>query len=94
MAEAAPPVAVDQGAALFVAKGCVVCHVNGDVPQSESISSSIGPDLSQYSNDPVFLSRWLADPADVRPATSMPNLRLQADEIQALIVFLNGQGDS
>jgi len=94
MAEASPPVARDQGAALFVAKGCIVCHTNTDVPESESISISIGPDLSRYSNDPVFLARWLAGPASVRPTAMMPDLGLKADEIDALIAFLNGEGDA
>ena len=94
IAEAAPPVAVDQGEALFVAKGCIVCHVNRDMPDSESISISIGPDLTLYSNDPAFLARWLAGPASVRPATTMPDLGLKAGEIDALIAFLNGEGDA
>ena len=90
--EAAAPSALDQGAALFVAKGCIVCHVNTDIAQSESTSPSIGPDLTHYSNDPAFLSRWLDKPASVRPATTMPDLGLSADEIDALITFLNGEG--
>lgn len=90
--EAAAPSALDQGAALFVAKGCIVCHVNTDTAQSESTSHSIGPDLTHYSNDPAFLSRWLDKPAAVRPATTMPDLGLSADEIDALITFLNGEG--
>ena len=93
-AEAAPPAAQDHGAALFVAKGCVVCHVNGNVQESESFSLSIGPDLTRYSNDPAFLAGWLADPADVRPATRMPDLGLKPDEIDALIAFLNGEEDA
>ena len=90
VAEANPVAAMDEGAALFVAKGCIVCHVNTDIAQSESTSPSIGPDLTHYSNDPAFLSRWLDKPASVRPATTMPDLGLSADEIDALITFLNG----
>jgi len=93
-AEAAPPVPQAQGAALFVAKGCVVCHVNSSVQESESSSLSIGPDLTLYSNDPAFLAGWLAEPADVRPAAKMPDLGLRPDEIDALIAFLNGEGDA
>ena len=87
--EAASPPGSGVGQALFVAKGCVVCHVHERVPESESISASIGPDLSLYRNDPVFLSRWLADPASVRPLAEMPDLELSAGEIDALIAFLN-----
>jgi len=94
IAEAIPVAATDEGAALFVAKGCVVCHVNGNVQESESFSLSIGPDLTRYSNDPAFLAGWLADPADVRPTAKMPDLELNPDEIDALIAFLNGEGDA
>jgi cytochrome c2 len=93
VAEAAgPPTPYNEGQALFVAKGCVVCHVNRHVPESENLSISIGPELSLYRNAPDFLSRWLADPAAVRPTTTMPDLGLTPGEIEALIAFLNGEG--
>jgi cytochrome c2 len=80
----------DEGKALFVAKGCVVCHVNSDVPESHGVSIAVGPDLSQYGNDPALLTRWLSDPRSVRPKTEMPDLALSSLEIEALIAFLNG----
>ena len=92
--EAVAPIVLERGAALFVAKGCVVCHANGDLPGYETISISIGPDLTHYSNDPAFLGQWLANPAAVRPAAAMPDLGLSAAEIDALIVFLNGEGEA
>jgi cytochrome c2 len=79
---------------LFVAIGCVVCHVNSNVQESESFSLSIGPDLTRYGNDPAFLAGWLADPVSVRPTATMPDLGLKPDEIDALIAFLNGEGDA
>lgn len=88
---AAPPMPYSEGQTLFVAKGCVVCHVNRQVPESENLSISIGPDLSLYSNAPDVLARWLADPAAVRPATTMPDLGLTQGEIEALTAFLNGE---
>jgi cytochrome c2 len=94
VAEAASPQGMDErGAALFLAKGCVVCHVNQDLPESEGVSISIGPDLTRYSNDPAFLAKWLANPAAVRPAAEMPDLGLSAAEIEALIAFLNADTD-
>jgi cytochrome c1 len=91
-AEAAAPITTqDEGQALFVAKGCVVCHVNNRVAESKEVSISIGPDLSLYRNDPTFLAGWLADPSSVRPATNMPRLDLSQTEIEALIAFLNGE---
>jgi hypothetical protein len=55
-----PAVAV--GADLFMAKGCAVCHLNRRAPESVDLTLSIGPDLSNYRNDPQFLARWLANP--------------------------------
>jgi cytochrome c2 len=105
VAEAAPPpagtveradtMALDErGATLFQAKGCVMCHVDQDLAESEGVSLSIGPDLTQYRNDPAFLENWLANPAAVRPATEMPDLDLSAEEIEALIAFLNADTDA
>jgi mono/diheme cytochrome c family protein len=89
------PTAAD-GKALFLAKGCATCHQHAAVQTSYRVS--IGPDLTNYTNSPEFLRRWLADPQSVRPQTApafgpsnvMPNLHLGPDEIEALIAFLNG----
>jgi len=91
-AEAAPA-ASSTGAGLFLAKGCVTCHVHQAVPESHDISISIGPELTPYRNDPEFIARWLADPTAVR-RTEMPNLHLSPEEIAALVLFLNGADDS
>ena len=91
-AEAAPA-ASSTGAGLFLAKGCVTCHVHQAVPESHDISISIGPELTQYRNDPEFIARWLADPTAVRK-TEMPNLHLSPEEIAALVLFLNGADGS
>jgi mono/diheme cytochrome c family protein len=91
VAGSSPSSLVDVGAALFVAKGCVTCHTNGAAPNEAHIRLSIGPDLSVYSRDPAFLRVWLANPAQVRGNTEMPDLDLSPDEIEALIAFLNVQ---
>lgn len=91
----------DEGKALFLAKGCATCHQHAAVQTSYGFS--IGPDLTNYTNSPEFLRRWLADPQSVRPQTApafgpsnvMPNLHLSPDEIEALIAFLNSNaGDT
>jgi len=74
------------GRALFQAKGCNGCHTHNDVNPGSGIA--VGPELSSRTYDPDFLRSWLADPAAVRPGTEMPNLRLSAEEIEALIAFL------
>lgn len=81
--------AVERGRALFRNKGCITCHVNNQVEGQTGVLGPIGPNLTNYTNDPEFLRRWLADPPAVRPGTQMPNLRLSTAEIEDLIAFLN-----
>ena len=78
------------GRALFAAKGCVGCHTHNDVNPGSGIA--VGPDLTYRALDPDFLRSWLKDPPAVRPGTQMPNLRLSAEEIEALIAFLVSEG--
>jgi mono/diheme cytochrome c family protein len=89
-AQPSQPAGAQLGRDLFLAKGCIVCHVNSRA-KAASLFSSGGeiPDLSAYHNDPVFLRKWLQDPQAVRPGTGMPNLHLSPAEIDALIAFLN-----
>ena len=77
-----------QGRALFTAKGCITCHSHSAI-STQSPIGDIGPNLSAYRNDPAYLRTWLTDPAAVKPRTEMPNLGLTAEEIEALIAFLN-----
>jgi len=78
---------VEQGRALFLAKGCVSCHVHAALGEL-SAKASVGPNLSFYQPDPDFVRRWLRDPAAIKPGTQMPNLALSDQEINALIAFL------
>ncbi|MFZ0548890.1 MAG: c-type cytochrome [Candidatus Promineifilaceae bacterium] len=78
---------VSEGAALFVAKGCVICHRN-DAVRTPDFSAQIGPNLTHYQPDPDFVRAWLHDPASIRPDTEMPNLNLSDEEIEALLAFL------
>jgi mono/diheme cytochrome c family protein len=93
---AAPPAAsqapaesrVARGATLFVNKGCITCHTHGAIGY-QGVTINVGPDLSAYRNDELFLRTWLKDPAALRPNTTMPNLQLSEEEIETLIAFLN-----
>ncbi|MFN8453686.1 MAG: cytochrome c [Anaerolineae bacterium] len=100
-AEAAPPApvrpdsaAVERGRALFMAKGCIVCHRHPAVKAerqrfgSDFAQFSIGPDLPTLTTDPQLLKTWLADPSALKPNTDMPNLKLSRAEIEALVAFL------
>jgi cytochrome c2 len=80
---------VEIGRDLFIAKGCLTCHVNDRIePRYISFSSQIGPNLTEYPTTAEYLRVWLKDPTSLKPATQMPNLELAEDEIEALIAFL------
>jgi len=85
---------VETGQTLFIAKGCLTCHVNNRVESKYyDFRSDIGPNLTSYKGSPEFLRIWLKNPASVRPNTGMPNLELDAAEIDALITFLSAKAD-
>lgn len=89
VATAATEQLAQEGAALFLAKGCVTCHAHAAAPPGPGLRTEAGPSLTSYSNDPAFLRRWLRDPVTVRPGTTMPKLPLSDPEIERLIAFLN-----
>jgi mono/diheme cytochrome c family protein len=73
----------ERGERLFVAKGCVTCHVQ--IP--------VGPKLDGKRFDATLLAAFLANPkraAPVRGQPEMPNLGLQPREIASLVAYLNG----
>ncbi len=87
---------VEVGQALFLAKGCVMCHQHAAVSEARKnfAEFSIGPNLttlSAISANPDFLRRWLKDPSAVKPGTEMPTLGLSEAEIEALIAFLTAE---
>lgn len=80
------------GERLFLAKGCIQCHINRDV--SADFLSEVGPELTGRSFPETDLKRFLADPQATRgrdPALEegMPNLELKKSEIAALVAFIN-----
>lgn len=81
----------ERGKQLFVAKGCITCHVNDRV-EAKGIVSDIGPNLSDKQYDPAYLAMWLKNPK-IRPRTNpnneMPDLRLSDREVAALTAFVN-----
>jgi mono/diheme cytochrome c family protein len=82
----APPLAdYVRGERLFVAKGCVTCHVDMDV----------GPKLEGRRFEARYLAEFLASPkptANLKPNQSpMPNLGLKSAEIAALVTYLNSE---
>ena len=80
-ADVTTPVAdTDRGRRLFVAKGCVTCHVQ----------MGVGPNLDGKRFDAAYLSGFLANPTPPQPGKpAMPNLGLQPREIASLVTYLN-----
>lgn len=80
----------ERGHRLFVAKGCVMCHVHDRVKGSGMVA--VGPNLTPVKFSSDYLAEFLANPA-VKTNWSgnerMPNLGLKQKEIAALIAFLN-----
>lgn len=83
------------GEDLFLAKGCVTCHVHSTVTAKYDVFTGVGggpfgdpPNLTVYKASPEYLQLWLVDPGKAKPGTQMPNLELSKDEIEALIAFL------
>lgn len=83
-----------RGRRLFVAKGCVTCHLHSDVAGSGVVQ--VGPDLSSLRLPADFLQKFLADPSMQPPAagqtSQMPNLNLKPAEIAALVAFISRDG--
>ena len=84
---------VELGRQLFIAKGCVTCHTNIEIPRNMtgSITLDMGTNLSNFSASPEALRLRLKDPSSVKSDTQMPNLNLSDAEIEALIAFINSK---
>ncbi len=95
-AESVDVAAPDQaalGRALFVDKGCVMCHAHPAV-KSEYGPFWIGdepPELLSGKYSAEYLRQWLTEPSKLKPDTAMPKLRLSDDEIGVLIAFLGAK---
>jgi cytochrome c oxidase subunit 2 len=77
------------GAQVFRELPCINCH----------LLTNAGPNLTHFgsrrtigtgilTNTPENLYKWLANPQAVKPGIYMPDLRLTADEINALVAYL------
>lgn len=84
----------ERGRRLFVAKGCVSCHLHRAVAGSGTYE--VGPELTERPLAPDYLARFLADPSVSasnrgRGDGAMPDLDLDQTEIAALVAFLGGE---
>lgn len=83
---------MERGRRLFVAKGCVTCHVHDGAKARTTVRGA--PELTGRAYPPDYLARFLADPS-IKPlsganAWRMPDLELDVAEIAALVSFING----
>ena len=88
------------GAALFAERQCIACHsING----YDGAEARVGPNLTFFAERKKFagyilendvndsgenVKAWLANPAEVKPGSQMPNLGLQPQEIEDLVAYL------
>ena len=94
---AVPPMTDDAatGEQVFMNGPCVGCHtIDGTKAQGK-----VGPNLTHFASRGVFagatldntranMSKWLADPQQLKPGTLMPNLHLPQNQIDELVAFL------
>lgn len=87
---ARPPLATTEPTApqpAVFAQMCVACHaLNGRGGQVGPALDTVG---DRFNAD--YLSRWLRDPASVRPGTRMPQLSLTDSQVNELVAFLGRQ---
>ncbi|MGH9011445.1 MAG: c-type cytochrome [Acidimicrobiia bacterium] len=76
---------------------CAGCHrIRGTAAQG-----NVGPDLTHFGGRATIgagvlpmstenLRRWITDPQSIKPGATMPPTTLAADQLNALIAYLEG----
>ena len=88
---------VAKGERRFIEKGCISCHVNREVAaprlqyfwRFEAPLTKGPPDLTERTFADDYLRRFLTNPSTARKGATMPQLALNADDIAALVAFIN-----
>lgn len=85
----------DAGGAAIIEYGCASCHT---IPGVQSVSRTIGPDLTgfddqiyiagQLPNRPEELIRWIQNPQDIVPGTAMPNMGVTEQDARDIASYL------
>lgn len=87
---------IEQGRATFLAMSCVSCHaVSGT-----AAAGTFGPDLSHVMSRDTLgsgvipnsldnLRSWLKDPQAIKPGNLMPNMQLNARELNEVTAYLS-----
>jgi cytochrome c oxidase subunit II len=84
-----------RGQRVFVNGSCAGCHTVAGTsatgtlgPDLSHISSRIGLAAETLSNTPADMTRWLSSTQQVKPGALMPQIDLSADELRALVAYL------
>ena len=83
------------GKQVFMSSGCAVCHSIGGT----EAHASVGPDLTHFksrtslaagtlANTRANLTRWIENPAAIKPGVRMPALPFKPAELNALVSYL------
>jgi hypothetical protein len=87
----------ERGHRLFVAKGCGMCHVNGDVPefaQMNRVLEGVAPVLTGRRLEAAYVRQRLTNPSSLPKIgdgpVRMPELGLAPAEVDALVALLSG----
>lgn len=84
-----------QGAELFRSRGCALCHAVRGTPAG----GRLGPDLTHLAGRTTIaaatlpmtagnLAAWIADPQHVKPGNLMPRMRIDGNEMTAIVRYL------
>jgi cytochrome c oxidase subunit 2 len=99
VAEQAQPAAPSDGLGrgIFETQTCAGCHrIRGT-----AAAGNVGPDLTHFGGRATIgagvlpmsaanLGRWITDPQSVKPGAAMPPTTLAADQLAALVAYLEG----
>lgn len=97
---AAAEVDVDTGTMQTFANSCAPCHTIRGLYDDPSYEGAFGPDLTHLAsrrqlganilpNTPEALARWIIDPEGVKPGNRMPDVGLDAAELNAILDLLS-----
>ena len=84
-----------RGQEVFLSSSCVMCHTIAGTPAG----SRIGPDLTHLASRRTIaagtlpntrgnLAGWIVNPQAIKPGVRMPATRLDSDDLQALLTYL------
>jgi cytochrome c oxidase subunit 2 len=98
---ASPPAdsVAQQGVQTFARVGCITCHTIRW--GTTGAGGTLGPDLTHLAsrrtiaagtlpNTTGNLAGWIANPQSIKSGSDMPNLKLNADDLQSLLALLEG----